>query len=65
VPRPAGEWRDGGWVDPTVDQLLAEDPSLRVRERELMRLTCVLARRPDCARVEEEALRRLGVRVDP
>jgi lysophospholipase L1-like esterase len=65
VPRPAGEWRDAGWVDPPVERLLAEDPSLRVREHELMHLTCVLARRPECARVEEEALRRLGVRVDP
>ena len=49
----------------SAEQLLAADPSLRVREHELMRLTCVLARRPECARVEEEALRRLGVRVDP
>lgn len=65
VPRPATEWRDGVWVDPPPEQLLAENPSLRVREHEVLRITCILARRPDCVRAEAEALRRLGVQVEP
>lgn len=65
VPRPAAEWRDGGWSDPPSERLLAENPSLRVREHEMMRIACVLTRRQDCVRAQVEALRRLGAHLEP
>jgi lysophospholipase L1-like esterase len=65
VPRPAAQWQDGGWIDPPPDRLLAQDPSLRVLEHQVMRVTCLLVRRPDCVRAEEEALAGLGVPVEP
>jgi tetratricopeptide (TPR) repeat protein len=60
IPRPAGEWRAGAWVDPSPAQLLAENPSLRAREHEAIRFTCVIARRQDCVDEQVEQLRKLG-----
>jgi lysophospholipase L1-like esterase len=34
IPGPAAQWRDGGFVDSPPEQLLARDPTLRVREHE-------------------------------
>jgi tetratricopeptide (TPR) repeat protein len=60
IPRPAAEWRAQTWVDPSPEQLVAENPSLRVREHEAIRFTCVVARRMDCVREQDAALRKLG-----
>ena len=65
IPRPAREWRDAGWADPPPEQLLAQDPSLRVREHEAFRFTCTMARRSECVQEHVEALQRLGVQVGP
>jgi len=65
IPRPASEWRAAQWVDPPPERLVAENPSLRVREHEAIRFTCVIARRPDCVREQDDQLRRLGAAVKP
>lgn len=65
LPRLAHEWLDAGWVDPAPEELVAKDPSLRVREHEAFLFTCTVARRPECVREHREALRRLGVRFGP
>jgi lysophospholipase L1-like esterase len=64
IPRPASDWRTPMWVDPSPEQLVAENPSLRVREHESIRLVCLVARRMDCVREQEERLRALGARID-
>jgi tetratricopeptide (TPR) repeat protein len=60
IPRPAAEWRAQTWVDPAPEQLVAENPSLRAREHEAIRFTCVVARRQACVDEQVEALRKLG-----
>jgi lysophospholipase L1-like esterase len=65
IPRPAAEWRSGAWIDPPPAQLAAENPSLRAREHESIRFTCVIARRQDCVDEQVEQLRRLGVDAAP
>ena len=65
IPRPAAEWRAQTWVDPSPEQLVAENPSLRVREHEAIRFTCVVARRQDCVDEQVEALRKLGAQPLP
>jgi lysophospholipase L1-like esterase len=62
IPRPASEWRAAEWTDPAPEQLVAENPSLRVREHEAIRFTCVVARRADCVREQDEQLRELVAR---
>ena len=59
VPRPASGWRPVDLVDPPPEQLVAENPSLRVREHEAIRFTCIIARRSDCVKEQDEELRRL------
>ncbi len=59
IPRPAPLWREGGYQDPPVEALYAADPEMRVREHESIRFVCAVARRLDCVREQEEALRRL------
>jgi hypothetical protein len=39
---------------------MAENPSLRAREHEAIRFTCVVARRQDCVDEQVEQLRKLG-----
>jgi len=65
IPRPAPEWGALEWVDPPPEQLVAENPSLRVREHEAIRFTCIVARRQDCVQEQDEQLRRLGASVKP
>lgn len=65
IPRPAGEWRTGAWVDPPPAQLVAENPSLRAREHESIRFTCVIARREDCVQEQVKQLQKLGISVEP
>jgi tetratricopeptide (TPR) repeat protein len=65
IPRPASEWRTPEWVDPSPAQLMAENPSLRVRELKAIRFTCVVARRTECMKEQDEQLRRLGASVEP
>jgi lysophospholipase L1-like esterase len=65
IPRPAREWRTSGWVDPPPEQLVAENPALRVREHQAVRFACGIARRPDCVREQDEQLRRLAASETP
>ena len=65
IPRPAAEWRAQTWVDPSPEQLVAENPSLRAREHEAIRFTCVVARRQECVDEQVEALRKLGALPPP
>ena len=65
IPRPASEWHPTAWVDPPPEQLIAENPSLRVREHQAIRFTCAVARRIDCVREQDEQLRRLGAPISP
>lgn len=68
VPRPASQWRDAGttaWTPTAPETLFAAEPSLRVREHEAIRFTCVIARRPDCVHEHEAALARLRAQLAP
>ena len=60
IPRPENDWRTLEWVDPPPAQLVAENPSLRVREHEAIRFTCIIARRMDCVQEQDDQLRKLG-----
>jgi tetratricopeptide (TPR) repeat protein len=62
IPRPAREWRKAAWIDPSPEELVARDPSLRAREHEAIRFTCIVARRQACVDEQVEALARLAAR---
>jgi tetratricopeptide (TPR) repeat protein len=66
IPRPASEWRQGTWVDPSPESLVAAHPELRARELEAIRFTCAVARRDACVHEQAAALAALaaqGVRA--
>ncbi len=64
IPRPASEWRGLDGVDPPPEQLVAENPSLRVREHEAVRFACAVARRQDCVKEQDEQIRRLAESIE-
>lgn len=67
IPRPAREWPALAWSETPREALIAEKPSLVVREHESIRFVCYVARRPDCAREQEaiiESLRSQNRRQD-
>jgi hypothetical protein len=59
IPRPAQEWRAGGYEDPAPEALYAADPELRIREHEAIRFVCLLARRASCVEAHDAALAKL------
>jgi len=59
LPRPAQEWRGGGYADPAPEALHAANPELRIREHEAVRFVCLLARRTSCVQEQDAALARL------
>ena len=56
-------WRPPAWVDPPPAQLKADNPSLRAREHESIRFTCVIARRPDYLQEQVDQLRQLEAKL--
>jgi lysophospholipase L1-like esterase len=65
IPRPSPAWRDVNDVEYSTEELVARDPSLRVREHEAIRFTCAVARRGECVEQQTAALRRLGALDGP
>ncbi len=55
IPEDAGQWQ-AGYRDPPVEEVLAEDPTLRRQERLVRAASCVLARRDACALTELEVV---------
>ena len=59
VPRPAEQWREAAYEDPSAASLYAANPDLRAREHEAIRFVCLLARRARCVEEQEAALAKL------
>ena len=62
TPRPAEAWPELEWQETPSDALMADDPSLRIREHRAIRFACVVARRPDCTAEQKRILRFLRSR---
>jgi hypothetical protein len=58
-PLRANEFARVDFVAPDPERLVERDPSLRIREHEAVRATCILSRRTACAKQHTEALARL------